>query len=90
MGVQWEVVWTIEMYIRHSRVDRIESYEVFLSVWSMIVITVEMTVSQIEVCNIADVLHWSVFTFVSSVFAFHGLYHTYRRLYAYSENILGR
>jgi hypothetical protein len=70
------------MYIQHSHVDRIESYEVFLSVWPMILIRVEMTAPQIEICNIADVLNWPLLTFVSSVFALHRLYYTYRWLYA--------
>jgi len=48
----------------------------------MILITVEITASQIEICNIADVLNWAFFTFVSSVFAFHRLYYTCSRLYA--------
>ena len=48
----------------------------------MILIMVEMTASQTEICNIADVLNCPFFTFVSSVFVFHRLYYTYRRLYA--------
>jgi len=50
--------------------------------WPIVLITVEMTASQVEICNIADVLNWPSFTFVSSVFTFHRLYFTYRRLYA--------
>ena len=47
----------------------------------MILIKIEKTASQIEICNIAVVVNWPFLTFVSSVFAFHTLYYTYRRLY---------
>jgi hypothetical protein len=60
MDVQKEVLWSTEMCIWHSPVDKMENYEVLLSLWPIIVIRIEMTASEIEICSIADVLNWPV------------------------------